>query len=222
MNEKYQKIFSVLYDQFGDQAIEWTQQQVMNFVDTKFNPDSKASGKVNDKALAVSADEPVCDDESSFDGSTYDDAEYQDGDTFETKVNESLSSLATEQILSPDQVADAVMGLVLMVGEVRKFEEAQVTKRVGIAADRDIALAQIKAQQELLQDYLDRSFDERAENFTKLFAVVDAALDTRDMTALALGLESVVQLATSSPFKDLRTIEETTAALSNPKHEWDF
>jgi hypothetical protein len=55
-----------------------------------------------------------------------------------------------------------------------------------------------------------------------LFAVVDGALDTNNMAALAAGLESVVKLATSSPFKDLRTVEETAAALSNPDHEWDF
>ncbi|NLA65299.1 MAG: hypothetical protein GX862_05120 [Leucobacter sp.] len=73
-----------------------------------------------------------------------------------------------------------------------------------------------------MKDYLERSFDERAHNFGKLFAIVDDALDTHNMTALALGLESVVQLATSSPFKDLRTVEETAAALSNPDHEWDF
>jgi hypothetical protein len=109
-----------------------------------------------------------------------------------------------------------------MAGEVRKFEEAQVTKRIGIAAERDIAIAKVRAQQELLQEYLNRSFDERAENFTRLFAVVDGALDTNNMAALAAGLESVVKLATSSPFKDLRTVEETAAALSNPDHEWDF
>lgn len=109
-----------------------------------------------------------------------------------------------------------------MAGEVRKFEEVQVTKRVGIAAERDVAIAGIRAQQELLQNYLDRSFDERAENFTRLFDVVDDALATGNMNALALGLESVIKLATSSPFKDLRSIEETSAALTDPSHEWDF
>lgn len=36
--------------------------------------------------------------------------------------------------------------------DVRKFEEAQATKRVGIAAERDVALTNIRAKQELLQD----------------------------------------------------------------------
>ncbi|NLA29749.1 MAG: hypothetical protein GX875_08875 [Propionibacterium sp.] len=73
-----------------------------------------------------------------------------------------------------------------------------------------------------MQNYLDRSFDERAENFSRLFTVVDNALETNNMTALAMGLESVVKLAASSPFKDLRTVEATAAALANPDHEWDF
>ncbi len=74
----------------------------------------------------------------------------------------------------------------------------------------------------LLQDYLNRSFGERAESFVKLFQVVDQALNPDNMSALAMGLESVVKLATSSPFKDLRTVEETAAALTDPQHEWDF
>ena len=74
----------------------------------------------------------------------------------------------------------------------------------------------------MLQDYLNRSFDERADNFAELFKVVDYALETDNMNALAMGLESVLKLATTSPFKDLRTVEETAAALSDPEHEWDF
>lgn len=48
-----------------------------------------------------------------------------------------------------------------------------------------------------------------------MFTVVDNALETNNMTALAMGLESVVKLAASSPFKDLRTVEATAAALTN-------
>ena len=109
-----------------------------------------------------------------------------------------------------------------MAGEVRKFEEAQITRRTAIAAQRDAAIASIRARREVLQDYLARSFDERAENFSRLFDVVDTALDTNNMQALAMGLDSVVKLAASSPFKDLRSVEETTTALTDPDHEWDF
>jgi hypothetical protein len=70
--------------------------------------------------------------------------------------------------------------------------------------------------------YLDKSFDERRENFQKLFSVVDDALEKDNMQELAMSLEGIIKLAESSPFKDLQTIEATAAALTDPDHEWDF
>lgn len=231
MNVDFKRVVSVLYDQFGDQAISWTLQQVANYADSKSESEGQpddAKGPEVDDASAEHSDGLH---ESDTDGLPENDSEgpqesdsdeYEDAEAFSASVDSAVQNLAGETIVSPDQVVDAVMTLVVMAGEVRKFEEAQITKRVGIAADRDIAIAQIKAQQELLTDYLERSFDERAQNFSKLFTVVDEALDSGNMTALALGLESVIQLASTSPFKDLRTVEETATALANPNHEWDF
>jgi len=151
-----------------------------------------------------------------------DDAEYMDEDAFAANVMTSVGDIANSALTTPQQVVGAVHDLVLMAGEVRKFEEAQITKRVGIAAQRDIAIAKIEAQTAVLQDYLNKSFDERAENFKEFFAVIDHALDTNNMDALAMGLESVIRLADSSPFKDLRTVKETSTALLDENHEWDF
>lgn len=224
MNVDFKQVFSVLYEQFGDQAIAWTQKTVVSYLDAQFDGNevtdvrsTNESQNAEDRS-GSSEGEPWPSEKAQIDEGSI----YEDGEAFAAGVGLSVQNLASDAIQSPTQVVDAVMGLVVLAGEVRKFEEAQVSKRLGIAADRDVAIAQINAQRELLQDYLERSFDERADNFSKLFAVVDRALDTHDMTALALGLESVVQLATSSQFKDLRTVEETAAALANPDHEWDF
>ncbi|NLG10097.1 MAG: hypothetical protein GX562_00990 [Coriobacteriaceae bacterium] len=70
--------------------------------------------------------------------------------------------------------------------------------------------------------YLDKSFDERKENFHALFSVVDDALEKNNMQQLAMSLESIIKLAEASPFKDLETIEATAAALTDPDHKWDF
>lgn len=197
MSQDYSQVVAALYKAFGDEGLAWVKAQMdARFVNTE------ASG----------------DDENAPDL----DEIYQNEDAFADGASFQVNNIAATAIMSPTEVIDAVQNLVFMAGEVRKFEEAQVTKRIGIAADRDIALANIKAQQQLLQNYLDRSFDERAENFSRLFTVVDDALETNNMTALAMGLESVIKLAASSPFKDLHTVEETAAALADPDHEWDF
>lgn len=204
-----------LYEAFGDQGIAWVQEQATAYFreSPKEGPETPRTG--GEQETTTNEEE-----ETAF--PTHEDGFYEDGDAFASNLDDAVQNLTNGSIQSPSQIPEVILELVLMAGEVRKFEEAQITKRVHIAAERDIALARIKAQQELLQDYLDRSFDERAGNFKKLFTVVDDALATGNMNALALGLESVVKLATSSPFKDLRSIEETAAALGNPNHEWDF
>lgn len=207
MSANYKQIAAQLYEMFGDQGLEWVRAQ--------------ADAYFNDTAAPETEDGPIYVEEVAEEAPA-DETPYEDGETFVADTEHAVHTMAVDSIQSPEQVAEVMLGLVMMAGEVRKFEEAQITKRVGIAAERDIALANIRAQQELLQNYLDRSFDERADNFNKLFTVVDAALETGNMQALGMGLESVVKLATSSPFKDLRSIEDTAAALADPDHEWDF
>lgn len=202
MTQDFKRVLSLLYQEFGDQGTAWVREQLSHRPSTAGEEPSSDS----------------LDPDPAIDDDTY----HEDGEAFSADIHASVQGLSTNAIQSPREVVDVVLGLVMMAGEVRKFEEAQVTKRVGIAAERDIAIANIKAQQELLKNYLNKSFDERAENFKSLFVVVDDALESDNMTALAMGLESVVKLAVSSPFKDLRTIQETASALADPDHEWDF
>ena len=70
--------------------------------------------------------------------------------------------------------------------------------------------------------YLDRSFDERAENFRALFSVVDKAIASGNNEQLALTLNSITEIAKSSPFKELANLASVRAALDDPDHEWTF
>jgi hydroxyethylthiazole kinase-like sugar kinase family protein len=67
-----------------------------------------------------------------------------------------------------------------------------------------------------------RSFDERAENFRALFSVVDSAIASGNNELLALALNSITEIAKSSPFKDLANLTSVRAALNDPNHEWTF
>lgn len=146
-------------------------------------------------------------------------AKYQDGDAFVENLQNDLLSLNR---LGPEQIATLMFSLTKKIGEVYQFCEAQETKRVNINAQRDVLIKQIEARKEIVMRYLDKSFDERKENFAKLFSLVDKAVTTHNNEQLALALQSINLLAAESPFKALQSVTATQKALEDKNHEWDF
>jgi hypothetical protein len=55
-----------------------------------------------------------------------------------------------------------------------------------------------------------------------LFGVVDQAIAVGNNEQLALALNSITEIAKSSPFKDLANLASVRAALDDPDHEWQF
>lgn len=123
---------------------------------------------------------------------------------------------------NPAEAAQVLKRFVEVAGDVAKFTEQQKTIRKDIEAKRDKDIAQIQAQKEIIMKYLDKSFDERKENFSKLFQVIDHAISNNNMQQLAMGLDSINQLAATSPFKALATLESTNEAIKDKNHIWDF
>ncbi|NJK60391.1 MAG: hypothetical protein HC918_09325 [Oscillatoriales cyanobacterium SM2_1_8] len=70
--------------------------------------------------------------------------------------------------------------------------------------------------------YLDRSFDERAQNFRALFQATDQAIARGDNQQLAVTLAAIVALGKSSPFHDLTDLGKVQAALADPNHVWEL
>lgn len=103
-----------------------------------------------------------------------------------------------------------------------KIAEQEQTKQREIEAWEKTTIAKIKAQRDLLMEYLDRSFDQRAENFRQMFDLVDGAIATGNNQQLALTLDAIVVLANSSPFKEWASLSSVRAALDDPDHEWTF
>ena len=106
--------------------------------------------------------------------------------------------------------------------EYKTVAEEERTKRRGIEAWEKATIAQIKAQRDFLIDYLNRSFDERSENFAALFGIVAQAMADGNNAQLGAALHSITELAKSSPFKDLADLASVRAALDDPDHEWTF
>lgn len=151
-----------------------------------------------------------------------DDAKYKNADQFEKNLHQGLNTLVANAVRNPIEAVSVLKDLVNMVGEVSKFTEVEKTKRREIEAERDMYISKINAQKEVMLAYLDKTFDERKKNFDKLFQIVDYALATNNTQALAMGLDSINQLAASSPFKDLASIESTQKALEDKDHIWDI
>ena len=143
-------------------------------------------------------------------------------DKFVESITSEVLTSGVKGIATPGDALSLVDDFVKMAGEVEKFREAQKTKRTAIEAEKDVALAKLDAQKKMLLEYLDKTFDERKLNFQKYFDVIDDALFKGNTKQLAMGLNSVNELAQSSPFKDLANIDQVGKALEDKNHEWDF
>lgn len=115
----------------------------------------------------------------------------------------------------PAQMLELTRFFVDKSADVAKFCEEQKTKRAAIRANAQVAIHQIDSVRMFLQDYLDKSFDERRMLFAKHFEVVDKCLEKGDVQALAVSLNAITDLATSSPFKALADIKGVRNAIEN-------
>ena len=213
MAQDYKQLFQLLYEEFGDQIIELAREAVDNR-----RPHQPNHLNGTDDEVVSDSDENLEDDlREDLEGSSQ--VNYHDAADFERNF---VQQLQVNAVRDSGDVVVALQHLILMAGEVAKFDSAQQTVRVGIAAERDVALAKIEMQKTVLIDYLDKSFDERKENFRRLFTVVDDALEKDNIQQLAMGLDGILRLAETSPFKDLESLESTTSALNDPNHQWDF
>lgn len=90
--------------------------------------------------------------------------------------------------------------------EIRSWE---ATERERIIAHRDVLILG-----------LELTFDERRENFRRLFDNLDVAMRNNDPQSAASVLESITELAKSSPFKDLGNVEFIVNELKQPSRTW--
>jgi ribonucleotide reductase alpha subunit len=114
-----------------------------------------------------------------------------------------------------DQVVQAYL-------ECKRIIETETTKRREIEAWEKTKLAEIQAQRDLLIGYLERSFDERSQNFKSLFQLADQALANGDNQQLVLTLDSIINLAKDSPFKDLVDLAAVKNCLADQNHVWEI
>ena len=101
-----------------------------------------------------------------------------------------------------------------------EVQRAQV-ERAEMAAWEHAQIDRIHAQREVLLKALELTFDERRENFRGLFDGLDSAMAAEDPSQVASFLESITDLAKSSPFKELANLEIVVSELKRPDRVWD-
>lgn len=137
------------------------------------------------------------------------------------KENQRTARLQTKMETSRDCVY-CLQQVIAAYEGYQKVANQERTKRRNIEACEKKTLAEIQMKRDLLIGYLERSFDERAKNFEALFQLVDQAIVSDDNHQLGSVLHAIVELAKTSPFKDLDSLSAVQAALNNPDHVWEL
>jgi hypothetical protein len=108
----------------------------------------------------------------------------------------------------PAMIVDAFRLVVGSTNEWVTVVAQEQTRRQEIRAWERSQLEIIHVQRDFLLTALDKTFDERSENFRRLFDQLDAALvSDRDDAAAQVAdlLGAITDLAKTSPFKDLKS-----------------
>ncbi len=118
-------------------------------------------------------------------------------------------------------ISEVLEGIKVIAGCVRDIEK-EATEQVRLRMSARVDIERVHALRDVLLDYLDRSFDERRENFGQLFERLDGAIAANNVQLAGSMLDSVVKLAASSPFNALREVATTRDALNEKGKEWQF
>lgn len=121
-------------------------------------------------------------------------------------------------VVNPFQVLQVM--LETADGWVIEVQKAK-TDRAQIAAWEHVQTDKIRAQREVLLKALDLTFDERRENFRRMFDGLDQAMAAGDPAQAASFLESITDLAKTSPFKELANVEIIVSDLKRSDQVWD-
>ena len=106
------------------------------------------------------------------------------------------------------------------VKEYLVIAEQEQTKRAAITAECEVALARIEAARATFEKFLDRSFDERKQNFESLFSLIEKSMKDGDLKLLQTSLSAVVELARVSPLAEARSLASLQSAMDDTEHEF--
>ncbi|WP_457188677.1 hypothetical protein [Nocardioides sp. P5_E3] len=128
-----------------------------------------------------------------------------------TPAGKAVQAINLGQVVS--QMVDAADQWVKVIQE-------ESTRREEIRGWEATERERIVAQRDVLVRGLELTHDERRDNFRRLFDNLDVAMRSDDAATAAKLLDSITELAKSSPFKDLRNVEFVVNELKQPDRTW--
>lgn len=215
-----------LYDEYGETVLSVTKffgkrKECVGISESVVDVDDKQMKELPAKDEGVVSEMQVVDKPTNL--KAYRQAVEED-DSFRDSLatlEDSISFVYTGK-MTPEDAQKALDALSAVAADTIRYAEEQETKREEIRAMRDLAIAKVNAVREVMQTYLEKTFDERATLFSEQFKCVDMALKNGDNEMLSKSLTSINTLATSSPFKSLADLNEVQKALTSSETEWDI
>jgi hypothetical protein len=137
-------------------------------------------------------------------------------------VKRGVGETVAAKTLSSAQAVGAVVDGLRAVGDAVREIAVQRSAQETIRREAAVQIERIHAWRDVLLDYLDRSFDERRSNFDALFARLDAATSSSNVEGVARTLDAIVELAKSSPFKELADLARAKEALKDKSKDFEF
>ena len=125
-------------------------------------------------------------------------------------------------VASPTDALAALNNVIEAGREYFKLREEHRTKRAQIDAYRALETDRIRAAEQVLGDYFDHVFRERAANFHEMWARLDAAAEAGDDDTVRNMLGGIVSLAQTSPLSALADLPALRAAFDDPNTVWDL
>lgn len=120
---------------------------------------------------------------------------------------------------------DAFSALSTIVEETSAYlrlREQERTKRANIEAYAKLETDRIKAAENVLKQYFDQVFAERAHTIDELFNRLDDATARGDDGSVAGTLSAIVEVARSSPLATVGDLGQLRKALNDPDHVWEL
>lgn len=115
-----------------------------------------------------------------------------------------LPKTAVPTVSNALDAKSAFQGLMDSYSDYQKTKQRELTNREAIRADRDITLARIKSQKEVLELYLKETFKERRDMLNQMFKALDKGLETGDIDVINSSLGGIIAVAKESPLAQAR------------------
>lgn len=90
--------------------------------------------------------------------------------------------------------------------DYKNTQETEITKRVAIASNREINVAKIKAQRDVVEQYLIHSFSERRQVITGMFETLDKGIANGDERIIGMAMQSIVETIKTSPLQGIQNM----------------